>query len=447
MVASLRVQKALWVGTAALSLFLTSCGPSTQFYREVDAYTAQGNYDQAIEEVRKNESSYGDKSTVLYDLDLGALYHYAGNLDSSNKYLFKAENEIEDLYTKSISLTALSFVLNDNVVPYDGEDFEKVLVNVFLALNYATKGMDEDALVEARKVDLKLREYSRQYEGKNKYQDDAFIRYVAGVLYENEGEVNDAFISYKQSYEAYKSYAENYGTTSPPFLLDDLARTATELAFDDEAMKYSDLGGQLPFEDDQPYGSVLLVAYAGKGPIKIEDRPTVTVPDTSGTLHTFQVALPKFERRFRNNRDYTVSVRSAGDTLIGETVLAEDINAIAQKALEDRLGLIYLKSGGRALAKFLAAEKAKKDIKEGSDSKTKNFLASLAIDLVVGVTEQADTRTWRTLPAEIQLSRMYLRPGAYLLSVGSSDGGYHLNDVHVDVQEGKTSFVIVDDLR
>ncbi len=438
---------ALWLSVAALSLFLTSCGPSTQFYREVDVYAAQGQYDKAVEEVRKNEKSYGDKSTVLYNLDLGALYHYAGETDSSNKYLFAAEKEIEDLYTESISLNVLSYILNDNVIPYDGEDFEKVLVNVFLALNYASKGMDEDALVEARKVDLKLREYSRQYEGKNKYQEDAFIRYIAGVLYENEGEVNDAFISYKKSYETYQVYEKEYGTNAPPFLLNDLVRTAGSLSFDDEVETYKDLGGRMPDKNTQNAGSVVIVTYAGKGPIKIENRPTVTIPDSSGTLHTFQMALPKFAPRYLSGRAYIVTAISVRDTLTTETELAENVNAIAEKSLEDRLALIYLKSGGRALAKFLAAEKAKRDIKEGSDSKLKNFLASLAIDIAVGVSEQADTRTWRTLPAEIQLARMNLPAGRYTLSVSASDGGYNLRSIEVDVKPGKASFVLVDDLR
>jgi hypothetical protein len=439
--------KALWNYIAALSLFLTSCGPSTEFYRDVDVYASKGDYDKAIEEVRKNEKSYGDKSAALYKLDLGALYHYAGETDSSNKYLFAAEKEIEDLYTESVSLKVLSFILNDNVIPYDGEDFERVLVNVFLALNYASEGMDEDALVEARKVDLKLKEYSRQYEGKNKYQEDAFIRYIAGVLYENEGEINDAFISYRKSYEAYELYEKEYGTKAPAFLLDDLVRTAELLSFDDEAEKYKDIGGRLPDVDGKHGGSVLVVTYSGKGPIKIEQRPTVTIPDSSGTLHTFQIALPKFEPRYRHGRTYSVAVISADDKLSTPTEVAENINAIAGKALEDRLGLIYLKSGGRALAKFLAAEKAKKGMKKGSDSKVENFFASLAIDLVVGATEQADTRTWRTLPAEIQLARLSLPAGRHTLSVTSSDGGYTLKRVEVDIKRGKTTFVLVDDLR
>ena len=437
--------KALRLGVPALLLFLVSCGPSTQFYKDVDVYAAEGKYDQAIEEVRKNEKGYGDKSTVLFKLDLGALYHYAGETDSSNKYLSAAEKEIEDLYTESVSLKVLSFILNDNVLPYDGEDFERVFVNVLLALNYASKGMDEDALVEARKVDLKLKEYSRHYDGKNKYQEDAFIRYVAGVLYENEGEVNDAFISYKKSFETYQTFEKEYGTPAPFFLVDDLLRTATSLSFDEEAATYGELGGVLP--PDKGMGSVLVVTYVGKGPIKVEERPTVSIPDSSGTLHTFQIALPKFVRRQNISRTYTITVISNSDTMQNRTVLAEDINAIAEKSLADRLTLIYLKSGGRALVKFLAAEKAKKDIKKDGDDKIKNFLSSLAIDLVVGASEQADTRTWRTLPAGIQLSRMWLRPGAYSFSVNSSDGGYTLRNLSVDVRAGKTAFVLVDDLR
>ena len=76
-------------------------------------------------------------------------------------------------------------------------------MNVYLALNFAAQGLPDEALVEARKVDLKLKEYARQYEGKNAYQEDAFARYLSGILYESTGEINDAFIAYKKAYEAY----------------------------------------------------------------------------------------------------------------------------------------------------------------------------------------------------------------------------------------------------
>jgi uncharacterized protein len=450
---------ALRLSAAACSLLLASCAAPTAFYRDVDAGMAAGKYDEAIATVRSNRQAYGEKASVLYRLDMGALFHYAGNPDSSSVYLLAAEREIGDLYTKSISAEALAFVLNDNVLPYDGEDFERVLVNVYLALNFAAKGLPDEAVVEARKVDLKLKDYARQYQGKNAYQEDAFARYLSGILYESTGEINDAFIAYQKAHEAYALYESTFGTPEPPFLLNDLVRTARMLAFTEEAERYRALGGAEPAAGSARPGSVVVIAYAGLGPVKIEERPSVSIADESGTIHTFQVALPRFLPRMKGSRTYDITVERAADSsqaATGRTVLAEDVTAIAGKVLEDRLGLIYLKSGGRALLKFLAAEKAKSAIKQksGNDGKTEtngdrltNFLSSLAIDLVVGATEAADLRTWRTLPAQFQISRIFLPAGEYRMHASSQDGGYRMTQDSVRVHAGKSTFVLLDDLR
>jgi len=440
--------KALWLFAAALCFFLSSCSNVTEVYQSIDGDVSRGEYLRAIQTIRASSSVYGNKAHVLYNLDLGLLFHYAGLPDSSSAYLFAAEREIQDLYTKSISLAAISFLTNDNVLPYDGEDFEKVMVNVFLALNFAEKREVDEALVEARKVDLKLREYSRQYEGKNRYQEDAFVRYIAGVLYETGGEINDAFISYRKAYESYGVYAREYKTPPPSFLLDDLVRTATRMGFTEEAEQYRNLGGKAARESDRNLGSILVVAYAGQGPVKQEIRPTVTIPDSSGTLHTFQIALPKFVPRMKGPRTYTVEAKGPDSSVaaVGNTQIAQDITAIAEKCLDDRIALVYLKSGGRALLKFLAAEKAKSELKKRDDKLT-NFLGSLAIDLTVGATEKADLRTWGTLPAQIQLARLNVPPGKYAVSVRSSDRGFEIPQDQVTVTSGKTEFVIVDDIR
>ena len=135
-------EKALWFPAAAL-LFFAGCGVSQNLYYDVENDVSEGRYLDAAGTVRANMDEYGDKSSVLYKLDMGVLYHYAGLSDSSTSYFLSAENEIEDLYTKSISLAAVSMVLNDNVLPYEGEDFEKVLINIFLALNFAEAGEPE----------------------------------------------------------------------------------------------------------------------------------------------------------------------------------------------------------------------------------------------------------------------------------------------------------------
>jgi hypothetical protein len=442
-------RQSLWIVPAALSFLLISCGSSSTFYTGVEDNIAGGKYNAALEQVRANRRAYGDKSTVLYNMDMGLLFHYAGVPDSSSVYFFAAEKEIGELYTKSVSLAAASILLNDNVLPYEGEDFEKVLVNVFLALNYAQKGEPDDALVEARKVDEKLREYARQYEGKNRYKEDAFIRYVTGVLYESRGEINDAFIAYRKAFETYSVYAKQYGTAAPSFLLDDLVRTATLMSFDDEAASYRAMGGRAFTPGGDPPGSVIVLAYSGRGPVKQEVRPKVSIPDDRGVVHTFQVALPKFVSRHEPGRRYSVDIRQGvgGTPVNATTEVAEDVTAIAARTLEDRLSLIYLKSGGRALLKFLAAEKGKSELAKSSNDKLVNFLGSLAVDLTVAATEQADVRTWRTLPAEFQVARLDIAPGDYTVHVSSSDGKYVLPGESVSVRAGKSTFLIVDDVR
>jgi uncharacterized protein len=442
--------KAPWCIIPALFLLLTGCASSTKFYRAVEEDLGAGKHTEAIKGVTDHRDTYGDKSSVLYNMDLGLLYHYAGMSDSSSAHLLAAEREIEDLYTKSVTLAALSFILNDTILPYDGEDFERVLLNVFLALNFAEQGLPDEALVEMRKVDLKMREFIRKYEGKNTYQEDAFARYLAGALYESAGELNDAFIEYRKAYEAYGTYAKNFGTKAPPFLLNDLTRTAKLLGFTEEYEKYVGLGGTDTSSQSENRGSIIVVAYAGKSPIKTEVRTNVSIGDGAGVIHTFQIALPKFTPRTTNSRTYRVDVRKSPDSSFvttSQTSIAENITAIAGQSLDDRLALIYLKSGGRAVLKFLAAEKAKAKLGEKSESPLLNILGSIAVDLAVGATEHADVRSWRTLPAQIQLARIELPAGSYDLSIESTDSGFGIPSYRARVRPGRVTFFVVDDVR
>ncbi|MGB2958992.1 MAG: hypothetical protein WBD30_08885, partial [Bacteroidota bacterium] len=166
-----------------------------------------------------------------------------------------------------------------------------------------------------------------------------------------------------------------------------------------------------------------------------------------GTIHTFQIALPEFQVRYMHPRRYFVEAESVDSvSLRAEMELVEDVNALAAQSLEDRLGLIYLKSGGRAILKFLAAETAKSELKK-NESETVNIFGSLAIDILVAATEQADLRGWRTLPAEFRMARLNLPTGEHRVRVSASDGAFGLTSKPFLVRPGKVTFVVVDDVR
>ena len=93
---------------------------------------------------------------MLYGMDQGMTLHLAGQYQASNAVLEKAETEVDDLYTRRIGTEVAAFLLNDTQLPFEGEPFEQVLMNVIKALNYGLMGEWDEALVEARRIDHRL---------------------------------------------------------------------------------------------------------------------------------------------------------------------------------------------------------------------------------------------------------------------------------------------------
>jgi len=432
---------------ALLLVFAAGCGMRTDFYREVEQNVAARNYAVAIDRLRANGEHFGEKNEVLFNLEMGSLTHYAARYEESNQHFLSAERRMEDLYTKSISTEAAAMILNDNLIPYEGEDFEKVFVNLYLALNFAQMGNIDEALVEARKVDLKLNEYAREYENKNVYKQDAFVRYVMGALYEAAGELNDAFISYRKAYDGYQEYAKLFKTPCPSFLKNDLVRAAGMLGFDDERRRFERQFNLRYTKPKKPEGAVFLVIHSGRGPIKEQNKLKVTIPDADAVLHTFVAAVPKFVSREKLQTRYEISVSGGSSSpLRVPAELGEHVTEIARRTLDDRLTLIYLKAGGRAILKFLASEKAKKEWKKDGDE-LGNFFKSLAVDIAVDASEEADIRTWRTLPNQMFIVRAQLPPGTYAVNLMGFNPTRDLITQEITTRPGKVEFRVIADVN
>ena len=114
-------------------------------------------------------------------------------------------------------------------------------------------------------------------------------------------------------------------------------------------------------------------------------------------LEAFRVAFPKYVER----PTYFTSSVIKVDTLEYRIELAEDVNRIAFKSLQDRMTLEFSKSLLRAALKKAAEHAAKKD--------DKGF-GSL-VGVVNAMTEKADTRNWQTLPHSISYARVPLKEG------------------------------------
>lgn len=395
---------------------LFSCAPKVKHYPLINQHLSNQNYEQALQVIKDNKDAYPKRNAALYYMEEGILAHFALRFKESNESLSRAEQIIDELYTRSISKQTASFLINDNTIPYRGEDFESAMVNLFMALNYVGLGLRDEALVEARKVDNKLNIINSRYpeDKKNVYKEDAFIRFLMGVLYEADGQDNDAFISYRKAEEIYRTdYRQNYGVSPTGLLIKNLLSSAKAMDFQEELREIQGQYSDVTFMDPakkKDMAEIYLIHYNGLGPEKVEKRWVVPLPDA----YIVKVVYPKFQKRhYQIVRGVTTLKNvTSGMSYQFSTILMENIGSIAVKNLDNRTGRIKAKAILRATTKY-AATKASSRAAKKEGGALAGLLVQVAGNVASAATEQADTRHWRLLPAEIRVGQIVVPPGEY----------------------------------
>jgi len=241
--------------------------------RRIRQEVTRGNYGGALAVLHKSKKAgYKGQDRVVYWMQEGMLRFLAGNFKGAVASLQKAEKRSKELYTKSISKGIKAAFVSNVVKDYPGEDYENVLVNVFKALAYLEMSDLDGAMVEARKINEKLKLYNTRYKKKNVYNQDAFAHWLMGLLFEMDGSYDDARIAYTKAIEVYKNdFAAHYGVGVPHYLPEDAARAAL-LSSDQEALAKvreefgANLGGSLDILKKN--GEVVLFDLNGQGPMK-----------------------------------------------------------------------------------------------------------------------------------------------------------------------------------
>jgi hypothetical protein len=429
---------------AALAVLLPGCASLP--YEQVEGAMRQGQYSQAADTVKGAEKEYGDKARLLYLMDRAMTLHLAGDFAASNEAVARGARLIDALYTKSLSSEAASFLVNDMSLPYRGDNYERVMLHVLGMLNYAALGDKDGALVEARQADELLQAYAKEVgEDKVGYREDALARYVSGALYESGSRQDlwDAYLDYKKTDEAFDLYAKLYGTPKPQRLKADLQRLADGLDEADDLKQWRARDGQLAYTPlSQTRGDraeLLVLVYQGLAPAKVSTSLSLPVALEDGTQQFFKIALPKAVVQDLPPLRAQLNVSGAAPAAFE---LFQDVNAIAVRDLQDKSAALTLKATARALAKFQAAREVQKQARQAGGGGAE-LLAFVGTNLFTLLSEQADIRSWRTLPGRIWLARADLSPGKQHASILVDEGGasrqVDLGDL--DLKPGQKLFV------
>ena len=122
-----------------------------------------------------------------------------------------------------------------------------------------------------------------------------------------------------------------------------------------------------------------------------------------GEGYLVNIAFPEYLRR---QHGYS-SARLLINGKEVETTLVENIEELAIAELAKNMPVIIARTVARAAIKYTTSHEVGKQ----------NDLAGMLVNIAGVLTERADTRSWQSLPADIQLARVPLDPGQYDLEV------------------------------
>lgn len=398
------------------------------FHKDLSA----NNYKAAEKELLKSKYLKRTRNQILLNLELGKVFHLQQQYDSSNVYFNKADLLMEN---KTIAADiSKSVVLNEALTRYKGEDFERVLIHYYKALNYIFLNNNEDALVEAKRINLRLNELNDKtlVQGR-KYTSDAMAHTLQGFIYERQNDYNNAFIAYRNAYELYEKNSEYMGTPVPQQLKKDLINAANKTGFYAERDEYCKKF-DLPFNDikNNSKQDLIFIWENGLAPIKEQEDIILFLvkgtggdlifSDKSGTinipfplpdkkeeasklsdLNIIRIAYPKYV----DVPSYytTLSVKTQDASYYPEQ--AENINFIAHENLRER----FLKEISLTLSRLILKKLAEAELKK------QNEAAGALLGIAGSLSEKADTRNWQSLPNTISYTRIPLTIGENKLQI------------------------------
>ncbi|WP_171818219.1 COG3014 family protein [Pyxidicoccus fallax] len=401
-----------WGGLALVSLLLLSgcAGDYSARTRDVRAAYQSGDYPRALEALEAAAKAGMEKDRLLVLMDKGMVLHAAGKWAESNAVLEQAERLSEMLDGVSVSEEAGALLTNERQRAYRGEDFEKLMISVLQALNYAELGESESAMVEVRQVNERLEKMVA--EEKKPYQQLAIARYLGGVIREDQRDWDSAYIDYAKAYEL----EPELGALVEPLLR--LAKQAgRDAAYAELLAKYPDVP-HAPLAPGE--AQVVVVVEAGLSP---EKQRASRDGGEGGNV----IEVPEYR-----DRGSTPSVRvSLGDTT-QPAVTVTSLADVARVHLDHRIGGM--------LAKQLAAAVVKAGVSAGVGAITKSEEVAVLTFLLLNAGNAPDLRSWLSLPAAFKVARFRVPSGSHTVRV---EAGGRTTERTVDVKPGRVGLIVV----
>lgn len=354
----------------------------------------------------------------------------------------QALREQQDLATISVSQSAQSLsalAVNDNLSSYQPADYELGFLHLYLGLNYVKQNDLEGALVEMRRAN-QVQEQARKAREKellsaqsqmqqqgltpnlgsvlSRYPDagttlqavqNGYLLYLSALLYEAEGDLNSAYVDYRRALAVMPQNDQ---------VIDGTKRVAKRLAMNEDLSKLEQRYGQANYLDRQR-SRIIVIDERGVVEALQGWKQALPLYDSRGNGAWYSVALPYYPEL---QVDHYLPLELNGQAL-SESQLT-DINLMAQHDLSERMPSLVIRQVLRVWAKDQLRRQAAQD----------DDVGNLLFNVWNTLTEQPDTRSWLSLPANVYSASLETEPGEQSLMVNGQP--YTFN-----VEPGQTALV------
>ncbi len=341
------------------------------------------------------EIDASDRDRAQYLLNVGLLKSIRGNFSDANKDLQLAKEILNALQAVSVSESVWATTINETLTSYDGSASERVLLHELMSINYLMQNDLDAARVEVLQASVVMDELASASGPSGQL---ASSHYIAGLVYELGGELDDAMISYRK--------AEKIMTVRnihlPAALKYSLLNLSRDLGLDADYKKYNQRFNMVATTLPPDSAEIIVIYWDGIVTSKREKSLSVWVPSLEQVV---SLAVPTYPESDYVKRP--LNVNFDGKHYITQTL--EDIEALAREDLADNFAQIYTMTLARMVAK---AEMVKQ-------ANGQNSSLGLLMNLATLLTESADIRSWNMLPSTIQVSRFLVPTGKYPLPVNN----------------------------
>lgn len=423
---------------------LAGCASTSVFnpYTEQAAGYKRAITDNTIPSVTAELAKKGEsKDGLLYLSERGRLNQLNGDHAASKAdfaRVIAGYDALEARATVSASqlgANASTLLTNDNAIPYEGFGYERIFAHHFQAFNYLALGDIEGANVEIRRAALEQRTLELAHEkeitaaeseaGMNDmnleaYQNapelagmdmlagnvkssfqNAYTFYTSAVLWEAQGEFDSALVDYKKALEINPDNEQ---------LLQDINRVSE---------------GRKPAA-----GEGALVVLYEDGFVPERRSFNLAIPYLGSETATYiTIAFPYYSGSDWHTGN-TLTLYSQGQTL-GQTRQVAHVGAMAVKALKEKIPAMLVRQVLRARTKYEANKAA---------SEQGGIVGSLLSTIYNVVSEQADLRSWLTLPNNAQVFRTTLPEGNQPIELAAAGMS---QTVHIPVHSGRITVLRV----